>query len=259
MQEVPTPDDTSSVADDESVSEEPEVEVQNDSGPEEQVDSVFSKEQGQDKVIPATQDQPKNASVGEGHRPLVRAPSTPVTRSNSSAGPQPNFHTSSGTPPPHSAPVVNSMRFFSPSGFSAASSPQSLSFQRGGSSFSGGSPQLSSLPFSKPQFTSIERMILKGSFTFNKSAIAEEPQRVQQIQEEVRMAKVSLMPDPLQIVQRTESIDETEEGEAVQEEIKPRRKYVPAQDKIQAELQEQVKREKGKNFSVEIAKLCCNP
>lgn len=66
------------------------------------------------------------------------------------------------------------------------------------------------------------------------------------MQEEMRMNKIALMPDPLQIVHRVESIDETEEGgEVEQEEVKPRRKYVPAQDKIQKELQEQSKREKG--------------
>jgi len=52
-----------------------------------------------------------------------------------------------------------------------------------------------------------------------------------------------MMPDPLQIIQRTDPIDdETDEGSTMPEN-KPRRKYIPAQDKIQIELKEQMKRE----------------
>lgn len=164
---------------------------------------------------------------------LVRLPSTPEANQSSlsismMAGPQ-------------SAPPVNSMRFFSPAGFAPSSpvtSPQSLSFQRPSAFSSTG--QSHSLSFVKPQFTSIERMILKGSLAFNKS-FSEEPQR---IQEDVKLSAFSKMPDPLQIIQRVESIDETEEDEAEKED-KPRKKYVSAQDKIQMELQEQMKREKG--------------
>jgi hypothetical protein len=106
---------------------------------------------------------------------------------------------------------------------------------------------LNSSKMTKPQFTSIEKMILKGSFSFNRS-ISEDDKRSMQIEETTRIGKVSRMPDPLQIVQRQESIEELEEGRQSQVEAdKPRRKYISAQDKIQKELQEQIKREKGKS------------
>jgi len=79
--------------------------------------------------------------------------------------------------------------------------------------------------------------------------MSEEDKRSLQMEETTRMnnIKIARMPDPLQIVQRVESIEEIEEGASQTEtdSIKPRRKYVTAQDKIQIELQEQVKREKG--------------
>ena len=89
-------------------------------------------------------------------------------------------------------------------------------------------------------------MILKGSLSFNKSPFSISAEEPRGLHEDLRYdGKSSMRPDPLQIVQRSESIDETEEGDQEPEEQKPRRKYVPAQDKIQLELQEQAKRDKG--------------
>jgi hypothetical protein len=199
------------------------------------------------EAIDAPLEEEHNIKPSLGRRALIRIPSYPTINQTT-----PNFKTSSS---PQSAPAnsqSNSMRFFSPTGFSPTTptspinSTHSLSFQNRTPTFSSSSSggQSQSLSFSKPQFTSIERMILKGSFSFSKNMISEEPKRAQ---EDARMAKVSMMPDPLQIVHRTESIDETDEGEVAVEE-KPRRKYIQAQDKIQIELQEQSKREKGKNL-----------
>jgi len=89
-------------------------------------------------------------------------------------------------------------------------------------------------------------MILKGSFSFNKNLMTtEEPKEDRPMSMKNSMSsRIPERPDPLQIVQRVESIDEmTEEDRDIDEEVKPRRKYIPAQDKIQLELKEQSKRE----------------
>ncbi|ODN00711.1 hypothetical protein Ocin01_05969 [Orchesella cincta] len=125
----------------------------------------------------------------------------------------------------------------------------------GGPASSGSSGVGGSLPvgLGRANFTSMEKYILQSSFNYmnatnNANKIGEE--QTNNMVEPVKQPQYTPAPiheNPLRIIQKVTNDEDS--GDEKDMEEKPKRRYIPAQDKIQKEIQELVMREKELNLT----------
>lgn len=162
-------------------------------------------------------------------------------------------------------------RFFSPPAFNANKpsritpvmsptvSKGSLGFPSPTSSSNGGSVSIGS----RPNYTSFEKYILQTSLSYmaNKqpstptgdtTTIAITSPKIEPGATNKNLQYNKILADPLSIIQKPIVNQESGEEDKQEEEEKPKKRYIPAQDKIQKEIQELAMREKGNGSKVII-------
>lgn len=151
-------------------------------------------------------------------------------------------------------------RFFAPPAFNA-NKPNRITpvvspiiISRGSlgypSTAKGGPPVVGgSLPptpgISRPSFTSFEKYILQASMNYNRVPTVTATINEEQPPSKAPLEPVKVLDDPLRFVQKINSVDEDENEQEKEVEDKPKRRYIPAQDKIHKEIEELAMREKG--------------